>query len=268
MRIAIYQFSPVKGQINLNLEKISRAINRYKADLWVLPELCTTGYVFSRVEEVRKLAEHTQTGYTAEILRNLTRDHGAALVMGMIEVSGDRLFNSAVVFDRGELRAVYRKVHLFYEEKKWFSPGDEPPPVIDIQGVKVGVMICFDWAFPEMARSLTLRGAQVIAHPANLVLPYCQDAMLTRSLENRVFTATANRIGQESQPSGFGLKFTGRSQITAPNGKRLGRLTKDRSGILIRTIDPQLALDKSFSPLNDIFQARRPEIYQLGKPII
>jgi len=263
MQLAIYQFNPVKGQVEANLKKISRALSRHKADLWVLPELCTTGYVFANLDEVRTLAEDVRTGPTAVTLCALTRQYQTAFVLGMAETSDDQIFNSAVVFDRGERCGVYRKVHLFYEEKKWFSPGTEPPPVIDIQGVKVGIMICFDWAFPEMTRSLALRGAQIIAHPANLVLPYCQDAMLTRSLENRVFTATANRIGSETRPPNYSLSFTGRSQITNPLGKRLGRLPADRAGVLIGNIEPGQALDKQFSPMNDIFQDRRPELYRM-----
>jgi len=266
MQLAIFQFNPVKGRIDANLETISRALTRRRADLWVLPELCTTGYVFDNVEDVRALAEEVEDSRTAQTLRQLTQKYQTAVVLGIAEKSGAQIFNSAVVFDRGEQRGVYRKVHLFYEEKKWFSPGTEPPPVIDIKGAKVGVMICFDWAFPEMARSLALRGAQVIAHPANLVLPYCQDAMLTRSLENRVFTATANRIGCENRPPDYSLSFTGRSQITNPKGQRLGRLPADRTGILVRTIEPEQALDKKFSPMNEIFQDRRPELYRTCDP--
>lgn len=264
MKIAVYQFAPIWGNIPANLENISRVVASRKADLWILPELATTGYVFNELREVQKLAEDLKKGHTTATLRELTHQHQTAIVLGLAEKYGDRIFNSAVVFNRGELCAIYRKAHLFYEEKKWFIPGVEPPPLVDIQGVKVGVMICYDWLFPEMARSLALRGAQLIAHPANLVLPYCQNAMLTRSLENRVFTATANRIGSE----GIGKKkltFTGWSQITAPDGKRLGRLSRDREGILIKTIDPKLALDKSLTSLNDIFADRRPEIYRLGE---
>jgi len=264
MKIAVYQFAPVWGNISANLDHISRIMASRKADLWILPELCTTGYVFSEMQEVQKLAEDVKKGLTAETLQELTDQYQTAIVLGIAEKCGERIYNSAVIFNRGELCAVYRKVHLFHEEKKWFSAGTEPPPVVNIQGVKVGVMICYDWFFPEMARTLALQGTQIIAHPANLVLPYCQNAMLTRSLENRVFTATANRIGSE----GFGqrrLIFTGQSQITAPDGKRLGRLSADRPGILIRTIEPAEALDKSFTPVNDIFTDRRPEVYRLGK---
>ncbi|HPC35650.1 MAG TPA: nitrilase-related carbon-nitrogen hydrolase [Candidatus Marinimicrobia bacterium] len=264
MKIAVDQFAPIWGEINTNIENISQTIASQAADLWVLPELCTTGYLFSSVAELKTMAENVKEGATVQALSKLSRQHRTALVFGIAEKCGDQIFNSAVVLDRGEICAVYRKVHLFNEEKKLFSAGTETPPVIEIQGVKVGVMICFDWFFPEMARTLALQGAQIIAHPANLVLPYCQTAMLTRSLENRVFTATANRIGSEMLGDKK-LTFTGKSQITNPRGALLGQLEADRPGILVRDIDPAEALDKSLTPLNDIFEDRRPEIYQLGK---
>lgn len=119
----------------------------------------------------------------------------------------------------GGITAVYRKVHLFYKERLWFSPGEEPFPVVDIGWTKVGLMICFDHLFPEAARTLSLAGAEVIAHPANLVLPeYGQLTMRVRALENGVFTVTANRIGTEDR-AGEPLRFTGESQIVSPKGR-------------------------------------------------
>ena len=117
-------------------------------------------------------------------------------------------------------------------------------------------MICFDWIFPEMARVLTLKGSQVILHPANLVLPYCQDAMITRSIENRVFTATANRIGTER-----GVKFSGLSQITDIKGNRLCQMSNGKAGIASVTIDPMLADNKSITARNDVFVDRFPGRY-------
>ena len=82
----------------------------------------------------------------------------------------------------------YKKIHLFNRENLWFTPGDEAPKVYEIDGVKIGVMICFDWIFPETCRSLALQGMQVLAHPSNLVLPHCQSAMITRCIETVSYT--------------------------------------------------------------------------------
>ncbi len=118
-------------------------------------------------------------------------------------------------------------------------------------------MICFDWAFPEMARLLALGGAQVILHPSNLVLPYAQAAMLTRGLENGVFTVTANRHGQER-----GTPFSGRSQVTSPKGALLAQAAGDFTGVLTAVVDLAQADDKQITPLNHVLNDRRPDLYR------
>ena len=128
---------------------------------------------------------------------------------------------------------------------------------MEFKNAKFGVMICFDWAFPEIARVLTLKGSQVILHPSNLVLPYCQSAMVTRSLENSVFTATANRSGTER-----GVEFSGNSQITNTTGTRLTNLSGNKVGIAFADIDPLQADDKMITKRNHILTDRRPELYK------
>jgi len=258
VRIGIFQSSPQKGQVGINLDRIATVLCLYPGvDLWVMPELATTGYLFHDETEVRRLAEPVPGGATTGRLRELTAQLDTALVIGVAERAEDGCFNSALVFERGTLSACYRKIHLFWDEKRWFRPGQHPPPVVKIGDATVGVMICFDWIFPETARSLALQGAQLIVHPSNLVLPYCQDAMLTRSLENRVFTVTANRIGSESLAGGKQLTFTGRSQLTTPDGERLLRLSADREEVAIVNIDPARADNKWLTPANHLFEDRR-----------
>jgi len=125
-------------------------------------------------------------------------------------------------------------------------------------------MICFDWIFPEAARTLALKGADIICHPSNLVLPYCQTAMVTRCLENHVFAITANRIGTE-QRGVRTLTFTGGSQVTDTKGKILHRASTDREEVAVIEIDPQLAQDKHATANNHIFNDRRPEMYELSE---
>ena len=141
-------------------------------------------------------------------------------------------------------------------EKDWFLPGDVEPPVIEFKGARFGVMICFDWIFPETTRVLTIKGAQIIVHPSNLVLPYCQDAMVTRSIENSVFTATANRIGTER-----GVEFSGNSQITNTIGTRLVTMSRDKVGISYVDIKPEEADPKMVTKRNHVLRDRRPELY-------
>jgi predicted amidohydrolase len=177
-------------------------------------------------------------------------------VGGFCERGDGGLFNSAAIYGDGHLLSVYRKAHLFANEVSFFLPGNEKPPVIEFRGHKLGVMICFDWFFPEMARSLALRGAQIILHPSNLVLPWCQKAMLTRSLENQVFTATANRTGIDRD-----LSFSGLSQVTSPKGEVLAQADGPSTCVVWADVNLNDADNKMVTKQNDLFACRRPELY-------
>jgi predicted amidohydrolase len=180
----------------------------------------------------------------------------------MPEVAGSRIFNSAVlVTPQGEFHA-YHKAHLFIDEKDVFDPGDSPFPVFDLGSLKIGMLVCFDHFFPEAARSLALRGAQVICHPSNLVLEYAHLNTITRATENRVFWILANRTGSETLGDKT-LAFNGRSQIIAPDGRLLGRAGPDSEETIIVEIDPAEALDKRVTPRNDLFADRRTDLYRL-----
>ena len=231
-------------------------------DLWILPELCTTGYQFKSLTEMNELAEVFPSGPTSKRIAQLSQELAAGIILGVAEKDGDKYYNSAAVYEDGEYLGVYKKLHLFYEENKYFTPGPDTPAIFEIKGAKIGVMICFDWIFPETARTLAMQGAQLIAHPANLVLPYCQNAMVTRSIENRVFTATANRIGSENR-TGEELTFTGMSQVTDVNGDRLGQLSEKEEDLLIVETEPGRAADKGLNSFNDLLGDRRSEHYLL-----
>jgi predicted amidohydrolase len=265
MKIALYQFAPLWGNVPGNLKNIESILCRHtNIDLWILPELCTTGYLFISKTEIGSIAEPFPGGRTDSWLMSITKRLNTSVVMGVAEKCNKNIYNSAVVYDNGVHIGTYRKIHLFDNEKRLFDPGNEAPAVFIVRDVRIGVMICFDWIFPEAARTLALDGAQLIAHPANLVLPYCPDAMVTRSIENRVFTATVNRIGTERLSDGQQLTFIGNSQATNIFGKRLGQLSKDREGVLIVDIDPADSNDKSITKNNDLFVDRKPKLYRLN----
>ena len=230
MKIGVYQFAPEFGQKEKNLQKIEDVLDDARADLVVLPELCTTGYQFVSREEVDGFSEPVPEGPTVNRLSKICKQKKMFLVAGLAELSKKTVYNTAVLLGPDGFMGSYRKVHLFFEEKQWFQPGDQGFPVYDIGQARIGLMICFDWIFPEAARCLALQGADMICHPVNLVLPYCQEAMITRSIENGVFTVTANRIGTEERGGKDPLTFTGASQITGPRGELLFRLDTDREG--------------------------------------
>jgi predicted amidohydrolase len=262
MRVGFLQFAPRHGEVGENLDYVVRALSKVRADLVVLPELCTTGYLFPSRSEVTRLGEPVPTGHTCETMAALSRQTGTTVVWGMPVVAGSRLFNSAVmVTPQGEFH-VYHKAHLFLDEKDLFDRGDSPFPVFDIGAIKVGMLVCFDHFFPEAARSLALRGAQIICHPSNLVLDYAQANSVTRAVENRVFWILANRTGSETLGEKT-LRFNGRSQIVAPDGRLLGCAGSASEELLIVEIDPAEALDKKVTPRNDLFLDRRTDLYSI-----
>jgi predicted amidohydrolase len=261
MQIGIYQNNPHFGQVDNNIQQAIEALNGVEADLVVLPELFNTGYQYTSRKEADALAEDIPSGKTCKALLDVARSKGMFLVFGLAEKAGSHLYNSAAVVGPEGFIGSYRKTHLFLEEKYFFEPGDTGFRVFDIGPASIGVMICFDWWFPESARILALLGADIICHPANLVLPQCQQAMFTRSLENGVFSATANRIGTESRGGKKPLIFTGTSQILDNRGSILTRLGEKETGLSVVQIEPKLARDKKITPMNDRFLDRRPDLY-------
>jgi len=278
MRIGYVQTDPVFGDKRASFDRVDALCAGVRADLLVLPELFATGYTFESAEEAAGLAERAD-GETADYIRGLADRVGGAVVAGFAETDGRRVYNSALLADSRGVIGCYRKVHLFNREKLWFSPGGAvepsggcrsgtPPalrsfPVFRVGEVSVGLMICFDWIFPEAARTLAVGGADIIAHPANLVLPYCQGAMRTRCLENRLFAITANRVGTEER-GGDSFTFTGASQVTSPLGEVLASAPPEGTRVDVVEIDPVVARDKRLNPYNDLLGDRRPECYGGG----
>jgi predicted amidohydrolase len=260
VKVAFIQFDPVFGDIEGNVGKAVAMIERTEAEVIVLPELFNTGYLFVSKDEAFDLSEPVPGGRTTEALCAVARKKNAHIVAGLNERQGDSLFNSAVIVAPSGHLGTYRKIHLFNEEKLWFQPGDLGFQVYDIGSCRIGVMVCFDWYFPESMRTLALRGADLVCHPANLVLPFCQDAMLTRCLENRVFAVTANRTGEERR-GGKVFRYTGGSQITAPGAKVLYRAGAETEEIGTAGIDLSLARDKNLNPYNHALLDRREEFY-------
>ncbi len=260
MKVGYIQTSPIFGDKEKNFDQVNAMVSEVKADLLVLPELFATGYTFISKKEAKSLAEGLE-GQTAQFLIKLSKTTSSIIVGGFIEKSREKIFNSAMIVSDSEVLGVYRKLHLYYKEKLWFSPGNKPLITYNIKGVNIGIMICFDWIFPETVRSLALLGADIIAHPANLVLPYCQNAMVTRCLENRVIAITSNRIGVENRGTNH-FKFTGGSQITSYNGEILSSAPEAEEFVDIVDIDIKKTRDKNLNEYNNLFEDRRKEFYQ------
>lgn len=265
MTVACVQTSPTLGEPAHNLDATEPAVLGADADLVVLPELFASGYFFESTEQAAALAEPVPSGPTVRRLKAWAAQTGATIVAGLPERDGDTLYNSAAVVAPNGWLGTYRKTHLFYEETTHFASGADGFQVWTVtdrrrQSYRLGVMVCFDWFFPESARTLALEGADIIAHPSNLVLPHCPTAMPIRALENGVFTATANRVGSESNGRET-LRFIGQSRICSPTAEVLATATEVDAMTIRAALDPRDARTTALNPYNDRLGDRRPELY-------
>jgi predicted amidohydrolase len=260
MRTGFLQYDVVFGDKEANQRKILSLIGGDRFDLLVLPELALTGYFMPSRAKTVELAEEFASGETFEFFRDAAHRQDGAIVFGFAERAGDKVYNSAALLCPDGTAYLYRKTHLFNLEKQWFDPGDTGFRVFEFRGARIGIMICFDWLFPESARTLMLRGADIICHPSNLVLPYCQDPMITRCLENRVYAITCNRTGMERQGDEM-LAFTGRSQIVGPRGELLASSDGTGEKLVLLDLDPALARDKTVTAYNNLLDDRRNDSY-------
>ena len=260
MKIGFLQFAPAW----LDPEATLRAIERFSpqfagVDLLVLPELCNSGYNLESPAQAWAASEEIDHSAFLDSLAATCRHHGCYIVSGFNEREGDCLFNSAVLVGPQGSIGHYRKLHLFMNEKDFFQPGNAGLPVFDIGLCKVGMLVCFDWLFPEVWRILALKGADVICHPSNLVLPrLAQQAVPIHALMNRVYVVTANRIGSEGH-----LTFTGMSTIADPRGEVLAQASSADQELRVAEVDLDLARDKAITSRNDVLADRRPEEYVL-----
>lgn len=252
MRCTVLQFTPLHRDVDANTTSIVDLIARTESDVLVFPELATSGYFFTSREASAACAEPVEGDHLRAIIAT-AREHGRVVICGFAELDGTSVYNSAIIIAPDTPPRVYRKTHLFYKERSCFDEGNTGFFVVNVPhlDVNIGTMICYDWRFPESARTLALRGADLIAVPSNLVTELWPRVMPARAIENKVYVAVANREGSEEQ-GGEVVSFNGRSMIYGYNGDALGMSAE---------LDPAATRVKSFNSINDIFSDRRPEYY-------
>ncbi len=273
VRIAVAQYEPRVGELEHNLSQAvlwATAAADRGAQLIVLPELASSGYVFGDEAEAQRSAEDPDDGPTVRALREVCAMHGCHVVAGISERDGDCRHNSAVLIGASGRMATYRKLHLYYDEQSWFVPGDELP-IVELPYGRVGMIICFDLWFPEPARTLALAGAEIIAVPTNWVASfkrtvwddrgYCQGdyvAMATAA-QNGVVMACADRIGVER-----GVTFIGASIIVGADGWPVsGPASKDQDALLTADVDlNSVEQARRRTPRNHLHADRRPDAYR------
>jgi predicted amidohydrolase len=238
------------------------------ADLLVLPECALTGYRYSTRDEAVGAALTIHDPRISRLAQEASAG-GVTVVLGLLERAGDALHNTAALFHVDGRAHYTRKTHLpVLGADRFVLPGDRIGPVVETPSGRIGVAICYDFRFPEVCRSLSLRGADVVAVPVNWssdVAVLAEHVVPTRAVENRVYVAVADRAGAVD-----GVEHLGASQIVDPTGTRLtDALDPSREvAIAVAAVDLAAARTKAtvFEPgvfEIDVFAHRRPELYEV-----
>jgi predicted amidohydrolase len=271
-RIAVAQYEPHVGDLAGNREQAvhwSRLGAAEGADLVVLPELASSGYTFASAAEAAAAAEDASEGATVRALVDVARETGVHIVCGIDELAGDCRHNSAVLLGPSGRLATYRKLHLFYDEQRWFTPGSSLP-LVDLPFGRVGMVICYDLWFPEAVRALALAGADIVAVPTNWVASfkrtvyddrgYCQGdyVAMAAAAQNGVVMACADRIGEER-----GLTFLGASIIVGADGWPVaGPAPAAEPALLVADVPLSGAVAaRQRTPRHNLLGDRRPDAY-------
>lgn len=258
IKAGFIQFEPELGKQDKNIHQLSILLSKAgKADLIVLPELANSGYNFESRDQAFLLAEKIGNSKYIEFLIDTAQAGNTFIVSGFLEKDEQLIYNTSVLVGPKGLIGKYRKIHLFMNEFDIFEKGDLGLPVFDIGICKIGMLICFDWTFPEVWRILALKGAELICHPSNLVLPFAQQAVPVHGMINKTFNITANRYGTEREVS-----FSGQSIISDPLGKTLYKASAYKDEIKIIGLDIQKSRNKQITARNHTFNDRRPEMYK------
>jgi predicted amidohydrolase len=263
------------AQINVSIghkkENLSKCLSLVRAagdqhlDLLVFPECALTGYVFNSYDEAFPMAE-TIPGESTNLLQEACHKYKIAILMGLLEQGEGKIYNTAVLISPEGLVGKYRKSHLLcLGVDRYILPGEDLP-VFSLYQAKVGILICYDQRFPEPARVMALKGAQVILTPANLpqgAEAYPDFLNQARACENRLFIVHANRVGRERN-----VQFIGRSQIIDYSGRILAEGSSTHEEIIEAEIKPEEANLKHVvnTPGEyefNVFRERRPDLYQV-----
>lgn len=270
MRIACAQYAVREGDRDFNLRRTLDLIRRASlmgADLVVLPELATSGCAFASRRDAFVLAERYPEGRTIRLWREEVERSGLYVVGGMLEKDADALYNAAVLVGPGGVAGRYRKTHLWDGEKRLYEPGSELP-VFDTPLGGIGLLVCYDAWFPEAARTLATKGAQILCVPSNAPDDWVPETerrggltmldvhCIAHANANRIFVAAANRVGDG---------YLGRSCIVDVTGGvlALGGAAEER--LLVAEVEPDRALrEKKLTESAHALDDRNPAVYETG----
>ncbi len=273
--IACAQIDCKLGERDANLAKITsslRSAAERDAKLVMFPECALTGYAYKSLAEAIPFSESID-GPSAQAIAEVCRETATYAVVGFIEAADDNFYNAAMLVGPDGVVGGYRKVHLpFIGIDRFLTPGDRQFEVFDLPFGKIGMNICYDISFPEAARVLKLKGAELIALITNWPEASWRSPEFvanTRALENHVFFAATDRVGTER-----GWKFIGRSMVVDCNGDTIAQAGAEEEELLVTAIDFQQANDNHIVNVPgeyeiDRVKDRRPGHYgPLTEPLV
>ena len=265
LEVACIQFKPILNEVEQNVKnmcnKVKQAVYQNRGvELIVFPELAISGYECGKNFETFAENIMAEEAKALKQMKRCAKENNVYIIYGFPERKNDgKVYNSQVLIDRqGEVVGSYQKIHLFDTEKKYFTAGNEYK-VFNTPIGNIGLFICYDAFFPEMARILTLKGADVLVNSTNWELPYDRDmdlVMRARAIDNTIYLVCSNRIGKD-----INLEFFGHSQIINPLGDVTSIQTRPIEDILCARIDfefSQYLRKHYYSMLSE----RRTDIYQ------
>jgi 5-aminopentanamidase len=247
--------------VRYNVQKIIDVISSTSADILVFTELATSGYFYTDAALLDAVSLAVDA-HELHAIEQAAKANNVVAVVGFPQKTPTGIYNSAVVLGADVDRTVYQKTHLFYKETLVFQPGTTGFVTVPLTALHctIGIMICYDWRFPESARSLALKGADIIVCPSNLITNIWKSVMPARAIENKVYLAVANRYGTEQQGD-ESVSFNGCSAVYDYNGIVLAQSDAEGDDVLLVTLHPSETREKGFNAINNIFRDRRPDMY-------
>ncbi|KEQ14079.1 carbon-nitrogen hydrolase family protein [Endozoicomonas numazuensis] len=221
MKISVAQLRVSYKDKQDNLQKLRQLLQQAPevGDLVLLPELFSTGYIFEEAEEIVQLGEAVDNSSTLQALQLMAAEFNTILVAGFGEKEGGELYNSVAVVAASGLMGVYRKISSTNIDKRYFKRGQDLL-VFEHQGIRFGIVICFDLWFPEIVREYVRQEVDILLHPANFGGEQSVHIARARAIENGLYVVTCNRIGEENI-RGINGYYCGKSQVIDPVGKSL-----------------------------------------------
>ncbi|MGC9441264.1 carbon-nitrogen hydrolase family protein [Streptomyces sp. WG5] len=258
MRTALLQSSGRPGSPVENLKVLDEAAGRAAAagaGLLVTAELFLTGYAIG--DDIAVLAEPAD-GDSADAVAEIAGRHGLAVAYGYPERAGASVFNSVQLISADGTRlAGYRKTHLFgCFERDHFTPGEQPVVQAELDGLTVGLMICYDVEFPENVRAHALAGTDLLLVPTAQMHPFqfvAESVVPVRAFENQMYVAYVNRVGREGE-----FEFVGLSTLAGPDGTARARAGRAEELVLADVDSAFLAASRETNPY---LEDRRPGLY-------